>query len=58
MIDKKGKQAAVHITNEIKTILMIMLYRITQSSNKEVISSIAQYNQQEVEINNATLYRK
>ena len=44
-IDELGRQIAIPISNGIKKIIMIVIYRISQSSNIGVYTSIAQYNQ-------------
>ena len=55
-ISKLGNWMAIYLINEHKTIICITMYRIPQSSTQGIYNSIAQYNQSDTEIKNATQY--
>ena len=57
-ISKLGIWMVMHLTNEYKRILCITIYHIPQSSTKGIYNSIAQYNQSDAEIKNATQYQR
>ena len=56
--DKLGKWTTFTISNNIKIVLVIIMYRILNSNNRGSSTSIAQYNTIEARIKNATRYRK
>jgi len=57
-ISKLGNWTAIYLTNEYKTILCITIYHISQSLTQGIYNLIAQYNQSDAEIKNATQYQR
>ena len=49
---------AIPISNGVKKIIIIIIYRILQSSNVGVSTSIAQYNQIDEKVQSSTHYRR
>ena len=56
-VDKLGKWIGFKLTNQLKTILVITVYRILNCTGG-VYSTLSQYNQADGKIKNAAKYRK
>ena len=57
-IDELGRWIVIPISNGVKNIIMIVIYRSQQSSNVGVYTLIAQYNQMNRKVQSSTHYRK